>query len=329
MAGVARGVHVELRGHLLRVRPPLVDRRVVLCMRRRRGLEALLQLGRPLHQVLPGQLPLARAAGSAAPPLGLGDERGRLLGVAAFGASLGALELDGERLPLVHRALDLLDEALLLAVQGPAPQVHAVDLLLHGVHLAQPHVGVQRGLGLLLELDLLLPQQQLPLGLHDLVQHLVLLLGGRPDLALHLSALLLQALELAHEVQLQNAVRLGQLALLEPVLPDELIQTRHVRLQRRRRPAEALDLGLGDRGGLDRPEPLLGQNGDARPELVVGLGHVLGLGAGVHQGRLVPQPVPLQRHRLVGQVRDLLLKGLDRRLEGPKKLALPAARCLV
>mmetsp|Transcript_23503 Transcript_23503/g.48662 ORF Transcript_23503/g.48662 Transcript_23503/m.48662 type:complete len:334 (-) Transcript_23503:1330-2331(-) len=183
--------------------------------------------------------------------------------------------------------------------------------------LLHAHLWVQRGLRLLLQLNLLLPEQQLALGLHDVVEEARLGRLDRGDLLLKLNRYMLKLLQLVHELHLHHRVRLRELALQLGVLPDELVQPLHVLMHVLDHMVQPLHLGLVRPNVLIQPQFLLGEDGDPRPELRVLLQLLLSLRGGGHQLRLVREPLALQLRGGLVDRHDLLPERRDRRLEGP------------
>ncbi len=69
--------------------------------------------------------------------------------------------LEGNGVPFGDGALQVQQQALLNASQLASPELHPVNLLLHGSHHITPHAGVQHIIHLPLQLNLALPQHHL------------------------------------------------------------------------------------------------------------------------------------------------------------------------
>mmetsp|Transcript_81940 Transcript_81940/g.196461 ORF Transcript_81940/g.196461 Transcript_81940/m.196461 type:complete len:542 (+) Transcript_81940:350-1975(+) len=191
------------------------------------GLLQLLQISLPLHdlllrvavglgaelQVIPERLQL---------PLHVRRVRG-LLGFLGLG-----LQLQRDGIALEDGPLHLHDHLLLAALQLLQPQLHAVDLLLHGRGVGLTHVGIQSRLHLLLEGDLSLPKENLALRLQDVLVHLVLVHPHPVYIPLHVQALCLDLLELLDELRLHHGVGVGDLVRPCLVLHHGAVHAVHV-----------------------------------------------------------------------------------------------------
>lgn len=115
-----------------------------------------------------------------------------------------------DRLSLEDAALHVLDHLFLLLAQLFVPQLHAMDLTLHGDNLSLADGGVKSVLHFLLELDLTLPKQNLPFGFNDIGEDLSLLVLERTNAVLELDAFILKVSELLLELLLGVDVLLLQ-----------------------------------------------------------------------------------------------------------------------
>eukprot|EP00906_Rhabdomonas_costata_P029191 RCo041214 len=213
----SQALHLGLQG--LELRPELV----VLALHPvhlSRGVLGVLQAGLDLLVLLLGlQLLLLQLVGQPGIlPLKL-DFGGAGLLVGLDGLSLGA-----QHIPVVDAPRHLLQLPLLLPLQGGQPLLHHTNLLLHSVDFLLSDVRIQRHLGLLGDLDLLLPEQHLALRLEDLAQQAVLLLFHVLDLRTHLRGLLPTLCQPQQELALEVVGVIANRAVLGLVLRDQLVE---------------------------------------------------------------------------------------------------------
>mmetsp|Transcript_9006 Transcript_9006/g.29857 ORF Transcript_9006/g.29857 Transcript_9006/m.29857 type:complete len:323 (-) Transcript_9006:1746-2714(-) len=142
------------------------------------------------------------------------------------------LALGLDVVPLVNGALHVGDHDLLPALQLGVPQLHPVNLPLHGACLRGADRRVERRLGLALERDLLLDQSCLLLRLDYVEQELLFLLLQPDDSGLELDSLLLVLLEIVGEANLHVVVVVSQGALLGRILGQEPVDLAHLNVQR-------------------------------------------------------------------------------------------------
>lgn len=186
---------------------------------------------------------------------------------------------------------------------------------LHRFDFRRADLGVQGRLRLALQLDLLLPEQDLALRVDHLLQQARLRRLGVVDFLFRLQRRLLQLPELRLELHLEDRRLVGETFLLRRVAPEEIVQSRDVRAHALDGMLEALDLGRARGAVFQELEAAFVQDPTARSQFGVGFeGRLRRLGR-FHESRLVRQPHALQSTGLLLLRFDVGFQRLDRRLQ--------------
>mmetsp|Transcript_23025 Transcript_23025/g.36660 ORF Transcript_23025/g.36660 Transcript_23025/m.36660 type:complete len:301 (-) Transcript_23025:1569-2471(-) len=216
--------------------------------------------------------------------------------------SLDGLSLVPQDLTVVDGLCHFLDLPLLLLFQVRQTLLHDIDFLFHAVDLLFAHVGIQSHFCFFGNLDLLLPEHDLPFRFQNIVEQPLFFLLHVFNFILQRNGLHFTLLQPQDEVVLQVVAVVGDALLLGAVGRDQLVELLLLLVHHGHVVLQLIDLLRLLLGIVCQSHLLLLQDGGLGLQLqdaVVQLGGVI---LGVDQLRLGLDPVPLQL---------VVLRGLD------------------